>query len=171
LSFDFFHVSKRIKPLIESTEANMDAIKALSLQTTEQFAQMRRVQKELSLQMEELYDCMSDDTRPLIDALIALRDGVENLSAYSLVRGDEDLKRQMTLFIQVCDRKLSEAGIRRIEREAKSYDGAMDVAIDVVYAPDMEPNVIAKVVSGCYTYRGTVVKRAEVILCKGEAHG
>lgn|GEM_PF-6719185 len=193
--FDFFHMGKRIKPLIESMDANKDALRVLSLQATEQFAHMQRAQKELSLQaaeqfthmqtaqkelslqVEELYDYVSDaksvdegETKPLVDALIALRENIEHLSVYSHTRDDEDLKHQMELFITVCDRKLSAAGIWRIEREGKPYDCAMDVAVDVAYVTDMEPNMITKVLSECYTYRGAIVKRAEVVICKGETY-
>jgi molecular chaperone GrpE (heat shock protein) len=175
--FDFFHVNKRIKSLIELTAENQGAIKALSQQVAEQYTQMRRAQKELSLQMEELYDCVSDlkpvgesEPKLLVCALIALRDNIEHLREYSLARNDEDLKHQMELFIPLCDKKLSEVGVRRIEREGKPYDCAMDMAVDVAYTPDMEPNAIATVLSGCYTYCGEIVKRAEVILCKGETH-
>jgi len=180
--FDFLCLKKRIGPLIklliEAVETNTDMVKLLSQQAAERFTQTQKMQKELALQVEELYECVAeskpkdeDDIKPLVYALIALREEIEHMRAYMIKMGDEDMKRQVELFILISDRKLSEAYVRKIERVLKPYDPAMDVAAGVYHAPGMEPNTILEELAGCYMYRGTIVKRAEVILAKGETHG
>ena len=183
--FGFFS-KKYLEPAATSLAAlireNTAAINALaerlSFQTTQislQFEQMVKTQKRLSLQMEELYDCVSftepdewDDTNSLVSAIISLCDEIGHLRDYARARQDEELICQVDLLVKICDRKLFEQGILRIARENELFDKEYDVINDVEYAPGIAQNVIIKVLSGCYKYQGEVVKRANVIICKGE---
>jgi molecular chaperone GrpE (heat shock protein) len=182
--FDRFDVKKSIAPLADSLDGNRAAINDLTAQASLQFAQVslqfeqaQRAQRELSLQIEELYDRVADpapvlgcDTEQLLGAAVSLRDELEHLRAYALQRADEELTRQIELLLLICDRKLSEAGLSRIERAGAAYDGALDTVSDVEHRPDIENGVITRVLSGCYKYRGLTVKRANVIVNKGASY-
>jgi molecular chaperone GrpE (heat shock protein) len=182
--FDRFDVKKSIAPLADSLDGNRAAINALTAQASLQFEQVslqfeqaQRAQKELSLQIEELYDRVTDpapvldcDAEQLVGTAVSVRDELEHLRAYTLSRGDEELNRQIELLLLICDRKLSEAGISRIERTGKTYDWTLDAVSDVEHMPDIENGVITKVLSGCYKYRGFTVKRANVIVNKGASY-
>jgi molecular chaperone GrpE (heat shock protein) len=163
---------------IENSAAINALSERLSFQTTQIsliFEQMVKTQKRLSLQMEELYDCVSyegpddfDAVNPLVTAIISLRDEIGHLREYADARNDEELTGQIDLLIKISDRKLFELGVLSIERENRPFDQHMDIVTDVEYGPDIQKNVITKVLSGCYKYQGEIIKRANVIVCKGE---
>lgn len=182
--FDQFNTKKLIAPLTEAAVENKAALYALTTQAVSQSEQLARfseqslrAHKELSLQIEELYDRVTDpapvvdpDTEQLVGAAVCLRDELEHLRTYAFAKSDEELNRQIGLLLLICDRKLFQAGISRIERLGEIYDPALDAVSDVEYAPALESGVITKVLSGCYKYRGATVRRATVIVNKGEKH-
>jgi molecular chaperone GrpE (heat shock protein) len=176
------YIKKHLAPVTTAISAHTAAFNTLSEQVSHQsaqisllFEQILKAQKGFSLQMEEIYDCAfssepdaGEAVKPLVAAIIFLRDEIEYLREYAAVRNDEELKRQVDLLIKVCDRKLYEEGIQKIDRENEPYDREMDVVTEVEYGSDIGRNVITKVLSGCYKYQGEIVKRANVIICKGE---
>lgn len=183
--FDQFNAKKSIDPLKEAVGQNRSVLDALALQASSQAEQLaclseqaHRAQEELSLQIEELYDRVTDpapvvdaDTKQLVSAAVSLRDELEHLRAYAFATSDKALDRQIELLLLICDRQLSQAGISRIERLGEIYDPALDTVSDVEYAPNLENGVNTKALSGCYKYRGVIVRRANVIVNKGEQYG
>ena len=180
----FFFRKKYFVPITTSIRENTrivneisDRVTSHSTQAAQQFEQIIKSQKELSMQMEEIYDRMSEtgagdgcDTDSLVAAAISMREEIGRLYDYSIARCDKDLAHHVKLLVAICDRKLFGAGVFKIERLGEPYDSAMDLITDVECAPDVLPNVNVKVLSGCYKYYGKIAKRANVIVNKsGEA--
>ena len=178
----FFCRKRYFVPIITSIKENTrivneitDRISLQSTQMEQRYEQLSKAQKELSMQMEEIYDRLSEtdtvsgyDTDTLVATVISMREEIGRLYDYAVARCDKDLTHHVKLLIAICDRKIFGAGIFKIERLGETYDSAMDLITDVEYTPDALPNAILKVLSGCYKYYGKIAKRANVIVNKVE---
>jgi molecular chaperone GrpE (heat shock protein) len=166
-------LTERMSSQTAQTSLQTEHMLKTQYELSKQQKELSMQQKELSLQIEELYDCVSapqpeeyDNIWTLVAALISVRDEIEHFRRYA--QNDQELLRHVELLLKICDRKLFESGILKIEREGKYYDRKLDVATDTEYAPTIPQNVITKELSGCYKYLGEIVRRANVVICKGE---
>jgi len=137
---------------------------------------VQMAQNQLSERMEDLYGAMSDrgdgkgaDVGALVDAAISMRDELEHLRMYASVRGDSELSKQMDLLMLVCDKKLTDAGIRKVERDGEAYAQETDIIANVEYIRGIENGTITKTLSGCYMHRGEIVKRASVVVNRADS--
>ncbi len=159
----------QIAALTNTLSEQSKTIVDLSIQLKDQWEQSQRKQKELAMQMEELYDQVSGknadiDAKLLLDALIALRDEAEDLRMFANAREDEGLRGQVDLFTRVCDRKLTDAGIQKLRREGEPYNQTLDIVSSAETCRELPHNTVVRELSGCYSYGGTVVKRAAVVI-------
>jgi len=102
----------------------------------------------------------------LISTLINIYDMIENMSSFFAEKGDKSLQEQIRLMKEQMVEKLSLTGITVLGTEGVPYNSAYHKAIGTECNADKSEEEILKVIKRGYTYKGKLLRKAEVIANK-----
>jgi molecular chaperone GrpE (heat shock protein) len=146
---------------------------------TSLLAQVGRRANDMSLQIEEIYDIIKDDDESaenakaaekrehtLVNGVIALCDVIDAFVGFAV--DIPDLSEQAVMMRQQTDRVLAGVGVRRIGEIDDPINAKLHSVSGAIYS-DVTFEHIAAILQSGYEYGGKVIRKAAVIVSKGNS--
>jgi len=105
----------------------------------------------------------------LLEATLLISDQFESVYRYSMKNEQEQWKNQMKSQWDKIGLQLQHYGITRIEGEGVTAIASLHKVIETIVQNEIEPFQIIEVLQSGYSYKGEVIRKAEVIISKQEA--
>jgi molecular chaperone GrpE (heat shock protein) len=172
---DFIRELERL--LAQEPAPVADELTELAAGYTRLLAELTRKASDISLQVEEIYDIIKDNSEAsqaatesirreasLVNSIIAICDIVENFEQFA--RAVPDLAQQAEVIRQQCDDALTACGITRIGTPGDAFNNKLhSVGAAVFSAYPFEH--VAQVLHSGYEYRGKILRKAAIAVSKG----
>lgn len=102
----------------------------------------------------------------LIEVLTSVYDMIENMNSFIAEKGNNSLKEQIRLMKNEINEKFSLAGIGVLGKDKVKYNSDCYRAIGTEIDINIPQEEVLKVIKNGYTYKGKLLKKADVIVNK-----
>lgn len=149
----------------------------------ELLAELNKKQTDISLQIEEIYDLAKEqgllretamDEKARADQLalaaVGLADLLEDFGAYAGQSGSEALKHQAKLLWENAGGLLLNCGILRFGEEGQPLDPRIHT-VKASAESSLPREQVVRVLQSGYVYKNTVIRKAAVVVSRGQETG
>jgi len=127
-----------------------------------------RIKDDLIKEMKEIIDNKDIKINKSMLALMSIYDTFDDMYSFSIKSGNETLKEAISFQREKNVKLLLTSGIAVIGEVDESFDSNIHIAKEVKFDEGFKNNHIIEVLRNGYVYEGEVIRKAEVIINKGE---